>query len=1659
MRKMNEKLGEGRASIFLLLSLITFLVSVLTGCPNPASSNNGGGGGGDTYTVTFDSRGGSAVAPVTVADGATISAPASSKAGYNPGGWYKENTLTTPWVFASDVVTGNITLYAKWDEKAADVSSAAALVTADTFTLAAVPKTDSTTVSVTIQVEAGQVTVTVGGGTPITATGGNYVITDDAIILKGINDGAGGTTDVAIGYVINTDQTLTITGGLENLPGQDLAGGAVTSDTNSNLSAVTYTITYELDGGDNFGGAPATYAASSAAITLGTPTKTGYTFGGWYTTGGFSGSAVTGIAAGSTGDKTFYAKWTAIAGALMVTPNPVYVSKGLTQQFTATADGAPLAVTWELMGNEKDETTLSDAGLLSVADDETAADLVVLARSTADTAKYGTATVHIDEDVNGVLRVTVSPATTVVAAGITKQFTAAVDLVEGSDTAQTVTWSVSGNTAAGTAIDTGGLLTVAAGETASLLTVTATSTAAPSKKGTADATLVTTQGELPGLYKNAAILPVDLVIPPGSNLLAASLDYIKDNVANDDTFTILLGEDISNEPITFDRLTAGGTKQLAANNYNWTVVGAKTGVHIKLEGKDTERTISLIGTGALFTIGFKDNLTVTLGNNITLRGVAGNNEPLVSVGHDTILGATDSQVAGGKLVMTGNAKITGNINTVPNVGVAFPTDAGGVLITQAGIFEMQGGIITGNTGITAGGVVVGTSSAASTFIMSGGSISGNTGTTTGGVYVNNFGATFTKTGGTIYGGTASPALRNVANGAAAIKGNAVLQALSKGTVNGVSTVLSAKWINNDLTAALSDAGGIYIPDNLWSPQVTGVTVNTTTDPLEVAEGTTATIHFTATVAGSYGQPQTVTWKVNGASSSAKGSTISSAGVLSVSAAEVANANLTVTATSTFEPSFSGSKIVQITDPAAAEIESLHKAGEGFFDVSGETGATFLEKALAYVMGHDAGDYTIKLNPAPEASPLTMGAKTLNKANTKISLVGLGPGDTVIQLTGTGALFTVNNGTITLTLGNHIMCKGVAANTDPLIRVLSGTLEMLEGSTVTGNTLTTPNSNLAAGVSLSSGTCYFYMRGGVISNNQKGTPTGRATGYGAGAVVAGGASTFEMSGNAVISGNAAYIDSSSMYVGGGVLLQAANTVFSKTTTTSIIRGVAGDPADDNIGDNSASAKNQGNAIYWNRSDLDRRYVDTDVTGLLSTADPATGWLAKPRPAAPTASVSTVARTANPQASAAFTLVSPPAGTWKVWPDEDATTAVSGVTAALSGTTLTLTKTSSPANLLAGDYWVSVTETGQIESHRLKLTVGPYVSGRPDDGFSGLYVGASATRDTVWDDDTSLAGILEAIRGKASATDLYTIAVPAGITNSPAINLMSSTGVGTKLNIALKGKDSTSVIQLTGKGSLFTVNRTDQTLTLGQNITLKGVSDNTAALVLVSAKLVMEADASPGTGAKIIGNTSSGTGTYQAAGVTVSSYGSFEMHGGEISGNTKTGAGAQGAGGVVIAAGKTFVMTGGIITGNTYSGISANSAGGVLSAGSFTMSGTAAIKGNTRSSDGTYSAAGVHIYTGGSFTMSGGTISGNTHSGSGTPAAGGVLLYADTLPFTKTGGAIYGVNPGRAGYNAADDNKATGTGAKKGNAVIVGAGVKTVDGDVTGALSNASAEGWD
>ena len=77
------------------------------------------------YTATFISNGGSAVASEDVVEGQTVTQPANpTKDGCVFLGWYSDEALTQEYDFAS-VVTGNLTLYAKWRDKVSSITTLA----------------------------------------------------------------------------------------------------------------------------------------------------------------------------------------------------------------------------------------------------------------------------------------------------------------------------------------------------------------------------------------------------------------------------------------------------------------------------------------------------------------------------------------------------------------------------------------------------------------------------------------------------------------------------------------------------------------------------------------------------------------------------------------------------------------------------------------------------------------------------------------------------------------------------------------------------------------------------------------------------------------------------------------------------------------------------------------------------------------------------------------------------------------------------------------------------------------------------------------------------------------------------------------------------------------------------------------------------------------------------------------------------------------------------------------------------------------------------------------------------------------------------------------------------------------------------------------------
>ena len=270
------------------------------------------------YTITFDTAGGSAIAPITQDYGTAITAPADpTREGYTFAGWDTAIPATMP--------AHNMTITAQWTVNQytitfdTDGGSEVAPITQDygsAITAPAAPTREGYTftgwdktipatmpagdMTITAQWTVNQYTITydLDGGT---AEGNpdTYTVETDAFTLK--NPTRPGYTFTGwSGTGLTGEDNLTLT-----IPKGSTGNRSYTAHWSLN----TYSITYDLNGGTASGN-PTSYTVESATITLNQPTKTGYTFTGW------SGTDLTGednltvtIPAGSTGDRSYTAHW------------------------------------------------------------------------------------------------------------------------------------------------------------------------------------------------------------------------------------------------------------------------------------------------------------------------------------------------------------------------------------------------------------------------------------------------------------------------------------------------------------------------------------------------------------------------------------------------------------------------------------------------------------------------------------------------------------------------------------------------------------------------------------------------------------------------------------------------------------------------------------------------------------------------------------------------------------------------------------------------------------------------------------------------------------------------------------------------------------------------------------------------------------------------------------------------------------------------------------------------------------------------------------------------------------------------------------------------------------------------------------------------------
>ena len=322
-------------------------------------------------TITFESNGGSPVNSISNVEGTTISAPvAPTKEHYTFAGWYSDAALTKTYSFTTQPAE-DITLYAKWTPVVYEIeyvlnggtnskNNVTKYTVEDKIELHAPSKvgydfvgwfTDAEfTSSVVTELKVGtsgkitlyahysinQYTISFesNGGTSVSAITQNYATSVTAPEAPSKN----GYTFA--GWYSNASLTSKYT--FSTMPAEDITLYA-------KWDLANYNIAYNLNGGTNNSGNPATYTITSATITLKVPTKNGYSFAGWYTDAECT-EAITEITSGSYGVVELFAKWTATEYTI------TYV----------TTDGATHSniLTYTI---ETDLTTLADAALKGYA--------------------------------------------------------------------------------------------------------------------------------------------------------------------------------------------------------------------------------------------------------------------------------------------------------------------------------------------------------------------------------------------------------------------------------------------------------------------------------------------------------------------------------------------------------------------------------------------------------------------------------------------------------------------------------------------------------------------------------------------------------------------------------------------------------------------------------------------------------------------------------------------------------------------------------------------------------------------------------------------------------------------------------------------------------------------------------------------------------------------------------------------------------------------------------------------------------------------------------------------------------------------------------------------------------------------------------------------
>ena len=328
----------------------------------------------NSYTVTFDTNGGSEIPAKTAIYEDCVSEPnIPKKAGCTFGGWYLDSDFYVKYDFGN-AVTDNIVLYARWNVVEysieyelnggswnSDYTEQTGFTVEDSFVLPDAEKLSKQGYGFTgwheredlsddaiLQIakgttgnkkyyaswEAGVVNYTVRHFKQNVRRDGYDEMTDDAQVLTGKTNTQ--TSATALSY--------------EGFTPEEFSQVEINADGTTEVciyySRNSYTVTFETNGGSKITDKIIIYGQSVTEPTA--PTKAGFAFNGWYTSSNFSTLYTFGNTISD--NITLYAKWVNLAISVSVSPNStVSITKTETNDsITLTATSGHSSYNWKI---------------------------------------------------------------------------------------------------------------------------------------------------------------------------------------------------------------------------------------------------------------------------------------------------------------------------------------------------------------------------------------------------------------------------------------------------------------------------------------------------------------------------------------------------------------------------------------------------------------------------------------------------------------------------------------------------------------------------------------------------------------------------------------------------------------------------------------------------------------------------------------------------------------------------------------------------------------------------------------------------------------------------------------------------------------------------------------------------------------------------------------------------------------------------------------------------------------------------------------------------------------------------------------------------------------------------------------------------------------